>query len=144
MAKMSILEGLLNAGNWPTSASDHDGAILLISKVAEKVDMEPKTIRFYEKAGLLKPRRLGQLRIFSQDDVEVLLLIKQLRQYGMPIARVREAIHLHQQKCEEGNSKLESILKLQLKTLSDKHLELAEQIAVLKSTLTFAQQKCAA
>jgi DNA-binding transcriptional MerR regulator len=133
---MSVLRSLLAVGdvtNFGENATEH---LLLISDVAEKVELEPKTIRFYEKAGLLKPRRLGQLRVFTNSDIEVLLLVKKLRQYGMPIALVREALDLHQQREHQGDSRLKKMLSAQLERLTNKHRELAEQIAVLDHTLS--------
>ncbi len=141
---MSVLRSLLRSGNNVGYDKEIDQAFLLISDVAERVELEPKTIRFYEKAGLLKPRRLGQLRVFAISDVEVLLLIKQLRQYGMPIAEVREALALHQQQCDEGDSRLQKMLKLQLEMLLLKHKELTQQIAVLNSTLSITPNERAA
>lgn len=135
---MSVLRSLLHSSNGATFDGDIEETILLISDVAERVELEPKTIRFYEKAGLLKPKRLGQLRIFTKADVEVLVLVKQLRQYGMPIVRVREVLKLHRQPCDGGDLQLKEMLVSQLETLLQKHQVLTEQIAFLDSTLSIA------
>jgi MerR family transcriptional regulator, copper efflux regulator len=134
--EMSVLRNLIEgvgASSFEARASER---FLLISDVAEKVEMEPKTIRFYEKVGLLKPGRLGQLRVFESNDVEVLLLVKKLRQYGMPIAQVREALTLHQQENDSSDNRIKALLSAQLALLVNKHRELAEQIAALDFTLS--------
>ncbi len=141
---MSVLCSLLDAGDVTDSGEGLAERLLLISDVAEMVELEPKTIRFYEKAGLLKPRRLGQLRVFTSTDIEILLLIKKLRQYGMPIALVREAIVLHQHRDNAGDGRLKKLLSAQLELLTTKHRELAEQIAILDHTLTVHQGSRAA
>lgn len=136
MAGMSVLRNLLDAGHGVAMGNKVDDHFLLISDVAEKVDMEPKTIRFYEKMGLLKPRRLGQLRVFVDLDIEVLLLIKTLRQYGMSIPQVREALTLHHQQDDFSDTRIKTLLAVQLALLTDKHRELTKQIAVLDNTLS--------
>jgi DNA-binding transcriptional MerR regulator len=141
---MSVLRSLLRTSEEATFSEQIDETILLISEVAEKVALEPKTIRFYEKAGLLKPRRLGQLRIFTKSDIEILILVKQLREYGMPIVRIREVLSLRLKPCNDGNLQLKSILVDQLETLLLKRDLLTEQIALLDSTLSVSGERYAA
>lgn len=133
---MSFLRSLLDASKKLESNFDSEQPFLLISDVAERVDLEPKTIRFYEKSGLLKPRRVGKFRVFTLEDVEILLLIKKFRQYDMPITQVREVLELHHQHGNERNHRLQAILKTQRETLLNKHRELAEHIAILDFTLS--------
>ncbi len=55
------------------------GAYYIISVAARLVEMHPQTLRKYERAGLLEPSRSeGNLRLYSSDDIERLLQIKQL------------------------------------------------------------------
>jgi DNA-binding transcriptional MerR regulator len=142
--KMSILKDLLKADNGAESHRESEQKFLLISDVAEIVDLEPKTIRFYEKAGLLMPQRIGQLRVFSKAEVEILLLIKKFRQYDMPIYQIREALSLHHQQCEDGDFRLKEILQVQRDCLLDKHQKLTKQIEVLESALSGGLDKIAA
>jgi len=64
----------------------------LIGQVAEHTGLEPKTVRYYERAGLLKPKRIGRLRIYAMDDVERLKVIKLLRQFDLPIRTIKSFI----------------------------------------------------
>lgn len=40
-----------------------------ISSAAEILDLHPRTLRNYEKAGLVKPQRRGQWRYYSKRDI---------------------------------------------------------------------------
>ena len=40
-----------------------------ISKAAQKLSVHPRTLRNYEKAGLVKPSRKGKWRLYSQQDI---------------------------------------------------------------------------
>lgn len=70
----------------------HTDSQRLIGQVAEHTGLEPKTVRYYERAGLLKPKRIGRLRIYAMDDVERLKVIKLLRQFDLPIRTIKSFI----------------------------------------------------
>ena len=56
-----------------------DRPLYQISIVAEMLNFHPQTIRLYEREGFIKPkRRLGNVRLFSQDDVERIEMILRL------------------------------------------------------------------
>ena len=134
---MSVLRSLVSTNYKTECNTEAELPFLLISDVAAKVELEPKTIRFYEKAGLIKPKRMGQLRVFSSDDVEVLLFIKKLRQYDMPITQVRKVLELHHQQGDSRirNDLLQNILKIQRDALLARHRVLTEHITTLNNTL---------
>ena len=64
----------------------------LIGQLVEHTGLEPKTIRFYERAGLLSPKRIGRLRIYTHNDVERLKVIKLLRQFDLSIRAIQTLI----------------------------------------------------
>lgn len=68
----------------------------LIGQVAEFTGLEPKTVRYYERAGLLKPKRIGRLRIYAMDDIERLKVIKLLRQFDLSIRTIKSFIDENQ------------------------------------------------
>ena len=56
-----------------------DEPIYVISVAARLVDMHPQTLRYYERAGLLKPTRsIGKIRLYSQREIEHLQKIARL------------------------------------------------------------------
>jgi DNA-binding transcriptional MerR regulator len=65
----------------PTAASDPGERLLRIQEIADEVGLTPRSIRYYEEKGLLKPaaRSEGAYRLYDADDVERLRYIKGLR-----------------------------------------------------------------
>jgi DNA-binding transcriptional MerR regulator len=65
-------------------------------QVAERVGVSIDTLRYYERIGLLDgiARTAGGRRVFTDDDVSWLNLLRCLRDTGMPIARVRRFAEL--------------------------------------------------
>jgi MerR family transcriptional regulator, repressor of the yfmOP operon len=62
----------------PTSASER---LLRIQEVAEETGLTPRSIRYYEELGLLRPaaRSEGAYRLYDASDLEQLRFIKGLR-----------------------------------------------------------------
>lgn len=66
---------------------------MYIGELAKKTGLSIKAIRFYEEIGLLpEAQRKGRYRIYQQQDIEVLLLIKDAKQVGASLAQLRSLI----------------------------------------------------
>ncbi|MFD3688506.1 MerR family transcriptional regulator [Nocardiopsis sp. NPDC058631] len=65
-------------------------------EVAERFELTLDTLRYYEKAGLLRrvERSPSGHRRYRTDDVELLHLVRCLRDTDMPIARLRDFAEL--------------------------------------------------
>lgn len=69
--------------------------LLRIQEVADEVGLTPRSIRFYEEKGLLKPaaRSEGAYRLYDADDLERLRFIKGLRDdAGFSLADIGELL----------------------------------------------------
>jgi len=67
----------------------------LIGVVAQELQMHPQTLRKYEQAGFLRPRRMGGLRLYSDEDLERLRVIKHfVERMGLNIAGVEVALNM--------------------------------------------------
>ena len=73
-------------------AVEHD--IYFISMAARLLDMHPQTLRKYERLGLVTPTRtIGSMRVYSQDQLERLKLIKHLvDEVGVNLAGVQRLL----------------------------------------------------
>ena len=73
---------------------DPDGRLLRIQEVAADVGLTPRSIRYYEELGLLKPGRSeGSYRLYDADDVERLRFIKGLRDdAGFSLAEINQLL----------------------------------------------------
>lgn len=73
-----------------------DEPIYVISVAARLVEMHPQTLRYYERAGLLKPTRSsGKIRLYSRREIERLRKIQRLTsELGVNLAGVEIIIEL--------------------------------------------------
>lgn len=76
--------------------NDSDEPIFVISVAARLVEMNPQTLRYYERAGLLKPiRSSGKIRLYSQREIERLRKIARLTsELGVNLAGVEVIMDL--------------------------------------------------
>jgi MerR family transcriptional regulator/heat shock protein HspR len=73
-----------------------DEPMYVISVAARLVNMHPQTLRYYERAGLVKPTRSrGHIRLYSQRDIERLRKIARLTDsLGVNLAGVEVILRL--------------------------------------------------
>ena len=91
---------------------------MTIKELEARIGMERANIRFYEKEGLLSPRRLDNgYRDYSEEDADLLLRIKLLRSLHLPLDEIRAV--------KEGKVTLISILDRQQQRLSSEEKEIA-------------------
>lgn len=88
------------------STATADEPMFVISVAARLVEMHPQTLRYYERAGLVKPKRSrGSIRLYSQHDIERLRKIARLvEDLGVNLAGVEVILNL--------TAKVESLQKI--------------------------------
>jgi MerR family transcriptional regulator/heat shock protein HspR len=76
------------------SGPQADEGLFIISVAARMLSMHPQTLRKYERVGLVKPSRtIGMLRLYSQEDITKLRMIKHLvEEVGLNLAGVELVI----------------------------------------------------
>ncbi|RXE97262.1 MerR family transcriptional regulator [Pseudoalteromonas sp. PS5] len=68
---------------------------MYIGKLSELTGLSVKAIRFYEEKGLIPtPERVGKYRVYSQEDVDLLLLIKEAKLLGVSIKQLQQVIKI--------------------------------------------------
>lgn len=66
---------------------------MYIGEIARQTGLSIKAIRFYEKKGLIPaPKRLGRYRVYTEADIEILLLIKDAKSFGVTLAQLQSFI----------------------------------------------------
>lgn len=66
---------------------------MYIGEASKRSGLTIKAIRFYEKIGLISaPKRAGRYRVYQESDIELLILIKEARALGIPLARLKQVI----------------------------------------------------
>ena len=75
---------------------DDDDPCYVISVAARMVHVHSQTLRYYEREGLLEPARSrGNIRLYSQRDIEKLRRIKSLTdELGINLAGVQVVLHM--------------------------------------------------
>lgn len=70
--------------------------LYFISMAARLLDMHPQTLRKYERLGLVRPTRtMGSMRVYSDDELERLKLIKHLvDEVGVNLAGVQRLLSI--------------------------------------------------
>jgi DNA-binding transcriptional MerR regulator len=69
-----------------------------IGQLAAMLDLNPKTIRYYEEIGLLPPasRAANGYRVYSKDDQHRLHFIQQAKAVGLTLEEIGEVLAIHQ------------------------------------------------
>lgn len=108
---------------------DQDEPTFVISVAARLVEMHPQTLRYYERAGLLKPTRSsGKIRLYSQREIEHLRRIARLtNELGVNLAGVEIIIDL--------TERLDSLQK----EMKQREAQLGAEIERLRRELEQAQ-----
>jgi DNA-binding transcriptional MerR regulator len=83
-----------------------------IGEVAHRLSLNPQTIYFYERIGLIPPitRNESGYRLFSEEDIVRLSLIMNLKNLGMTLEEIKEILKLkdnHLLTCEEVAQELQ-------------------------------------
>ena len=80
---------------WDFSEPNIEG-VYVISVASKMLSMHPQTLRKYERVGLVRPSRTdGMVRLYSQDDIARLKLIKYLvDDLGLNLAGVRLILNI--------------------------------------------------
>lgn len=72
--------------------------LYIISVASQILELHPQTLRKYERAGFVEPPRLGVLRLYSEEDIARLRIIKHfVEELGLNLAGVELALKLTQE-----------------------------------------------
>lgn len=111
-------------------------SFLFIGELAKRTGLDPKTIRFYERAELLSPPRHGKFRTYLASDVRRLVNVLKLRKLGVPIAQIRDVLAAAGD-CDDvlDHTTASSLLRTHLEALKSKQAEIARQIEQTSTVL---------
>lgn len=68
--------------------------LLKIGDLAKRLDLNPRTIRFYEQAGIVPkpPRTSGGFRLYGEEDEQRLRFIKTAQRVGLTLDEIKEVL----------------------------------------------------
>ncbi|MGJ8527805.1 MerR family transcriptional regulator [Maritalea sp.] len=85
------------------SANVGGGHVYTIGDLADFFGITHRALRFYEDKGMLKPRRVGQKRLYSSKDRTKLRLILNGKQIGMTIREIQAFLESYE--LRDGNER---------------------------------------
>ena len=111
------------------------GAVYSIGDLAREFDVTARALRLYEEKGLLTPRRLNGVRIYSRRDRARLTLILRAKSLGSSLDDIKAYLDLYGQNGEGRKRQLEFVVeKTQnaMRELEAKKLELERTLHELR------------
>ena len=99
-----------------------------ISQVAQRFGVEPHTLRFYEKEGIIHPQRSKNgVRVYTEENISQLEMAMCLKSTGMPLKEIRRYFDLVAQ--------LDATLEERLHIFTDHHQRVLQEIEELQHYL---------
>ena len=109
--------------------------VFSISNIAKMLSVHPQTLRFYERAGFVRPvRTRGDTRLYSQQDIAQLRLILHLtRDLGVNLAGV-EIILRMQRQLEDMQGEIDHLQQMLSAHVQQHGAERVQTQALIKAT----------
>ena len=106
--------------------------VIFISVAARRLGMHPQTLRKYERLGLVRPpRTVGSMRVYSEDELERLRVIKHLvDEEGINLAGVQHLLAI-----AEVVHRLQALTSAGGLTRRDGRRRLTQEVARLSNML---------
>lgn len=87
----------------PRESMDATDTTMHIGELAERTGLSLRTIRHYDEIGLLKPsgRTEGGFRLYTQPDLERLLLIRRMKPLGFALEEMTDLLRIMEAQATE-------------------------------------------
>ncbi len=108
-------------------------------ELAKKAGVNPETVRYYEKLGLLPEaiRTESGYRLFSEEDVKRIKFIKRAKELGFTLKEIKELLQIR----FETKGECRQVKKLAEEKLSDIQKKI-DDLEKIKETLQHLIEKC--
>ncbi len=112
---------------------------LTIGQFAKRVSLSERTIRLYEKSGLIKAHTRGEnaYRYFTSEQIQTMDRIKHFKAFGFSLAEIRSLLEIDE---TLDRAKLCVLLEKQLLVIEQEHSSLAAARVKSKNIITSLQQ----
>ncbi len=130
--------GAVTTGVGKVSGAMPEG-LVQIGEVAERLGLSLRTIRHYEEVGLVVPARTqGGFRLYSEEDVQRLALIRRMKPLGFTLEEMRDLLEIND-RLVRGDDDPGLLARLQLfeRAVAERADKLREQLAMARE---FAEQ----
>lgn len=113
--------------------------LVQIGEVAERLGLSLRTVRHYEEVGLVVPERTpGGFRLYSEEAIARLALIKRMKPLGFSLEEMRDLLDITDRLAGgDDDPSLVSRLQMFERAVADRAERLREQLAMARE---FAEQ----
>ena len=103
-----------------------------IGEMAQRLNVAPSTLRYYDKEGLLPfvERSSGGIRMFKDEDMEWLRLLGCLKKAGMPLKEIRDFMEYSRQGDATIGQRL-ALIEKQRQSVLDQQKQLEDTLLML-------------
>jgi MerR family transcriptional regulator, copper efflux regulator len=119
----------------------HGGDVRMqIGQVAARTELSIRTVRHYDDVGLVTPsaRSPGGFRLYTEDDVERLLVIRRMKPLGFTLAEMKELLEsLEDLDSDQATKKRRTTAA---KCIRRCQAKAAESVATLRRQLAYAEE----
>lgn len=135
----ATLEGLLVVQTVGMSRSEGRAQLMHIGAVAERTELSFRTLRHYDEIGLVNPseRSEGGFRLYSEADVERILLIRRMKPLDFTLEQMRELLDITRDVARpdapiEARQKLQEIeaIAIERRSALEKKVAMADEFLV--------------
>lgn len=119
-----------------------------IGELAERTGLSLRTIRHYDEVGLLRPsgRTEGGFRLYTEHDLEQLLLIRRMKPLGFSLDEMREMLSVVDQlSTRSPPSRKQTALRKRLAVFRDtaceKREEMVRQLQLADELIAYLQEQ---
>jgi len=126
------------------AAPPRDLPVLQVGEVADRVRLSHRTVRYYDDQGLLSAARsAGNYRLYSEADVDRLLLIRRMKPLGFTLEEMRELLDVIDAVDAPGSTSrdVEATLRTMIDDVRERRDRLAEQLASADEFLVSLQSR---
>ena len=109
-----------------------------VGEIAERLGVSPRTIKYYEELGLIRPetRSPGGFRLYGKEGVEQLERILRMKSIGYSLAAIRELLATRDAAQEADKI---TVISNTMERLKDREREVTERIQQMRKDLKQAE-----
>jgi len=115
-----------------------EGRLIRVGEVAERLEVSPRTVKYYEELGLVKPgeRSTGGFRLYGSREIERLERILRMKSIGYSLAAIRELLAVRDTAQEADRV---TVLRTATQHLREREREASERVLKIREDLQRAE-----
>ena len=115
-----------------------EGRLIRVGEVAERLEVSPRTVKYYEELGLVEPeeRSTGGFRLYGRREIERLERILRMKSIGYSLTAIRELLAVRDTAQEADRV---TVLRTATEHLREREREVSERMLKIRGDLRRAE-----